>query len=189
LEVSRHGRIRKRTGTALLETVRRITSMFGMKTKALLKKYNNLISKILNIPNEVYFTVDSKEIGELTAEKKALLKDWSLGVYTLYKDKKDGKYLNPIASWELYQMPHCCAIAVSCRAFVELQYRSKGLGALLNNLRQEIARLLGYSLLLCTDTSINTHQRQLLATNGWSDICTVFNKRTKNTVYISVIYL
>ena len=55
----------------------------------------------------------------------------------------------------------------------------------MNTFRQDIARTLGYSSLMCTDIEQNVNQRKLLKTNGWKDIHSVINKRTKNHVYIS----
>ena len=61
------------------------------------------------------------------------------------------------------------------------------IGTILNQLRQDIGRLLGYSSIICTDIQQNTNQRKLLETNGWKDIHSVINKRTNNRVYLSVI--
>jgi hypothetical protein len=94
-----------------------------------------------------------------------------------------------IATFKLYEMPHCCGIMVSCNAFVGEPFRHKGIGTLMNNLRQDIGRQLGYSVILCTDIETNTYQRQLLKTNGWKDIYSFLNRRTSNQVYIAVLGL
>jgi len=94
-----------------------------------------------------------------------------------------------LATFELYKMPHCCAIIVSCKAFVSEKYRGKRVGTTMNNLRQDIGRLLGYSLMFCTDIETNINQRKLLKTNGWKDLYEVINRRTNNRVYLSVINL
>lgn len=78
---------------------------------------------------------------------------------------------------------------VSCNALVKEKYRGKRIGTILNQLRQDIGRLLGYSAIICTDIDKNTPQRKLLATNGWKDVYSVLNKRTKNLVHLAVINL
>ena len=161
-----------------------------MKTKEILNKYKKILCPILNCKEEeLKFFVTKRgstpeekrivdEISSLTYEKS---NDWSLGEYTVKVNDKR------VAEWELYEMHHCCAIMVSCKAYVEKEFRNKGIGTILNNLRQDLGRHLGYSMILCTDIEQNVYQRKLLKTNGWQDIHSVVNKRTKNRVYISVI--
>lgn len=170
-----------------------------MKTEAVLKKYTKIIFSILQCePKDIVFLVDNREIKEikyLEPEKdkdgnvtgkqneQAYWREWSEGKYkVMIKNKK-------LSTFELYKMPHCCAILVSCQAFVAEEFRNKRIGTVLNDFRQDIGRLLGYSLLFCTDIEQNKHQRKLLKTNGWKDIYDVVNKRTKNRVYLSVINL
>lgn len=93
------------------------------------------------------------------------------------------------ASFELHPMINCCGICVSTKAFVAEGFRRKGLGAMLNSLRIEIARLNGYGLLLCTDVESNEAQRKVLAKNGWKDVHDFVNPRTQNKVFISVVNL
>ena len=94
-----------------------------------------------------------------------------------------------VASFKLYPMINCCGICVSTQAMVTAAYQHKGLGTLLNQVRIDIARSLGYSLLLCTDIEKNAYQRKILARNGWRDIANFINRRTNNRVYISCINL
>lgn len=95
----------------------------------------------------------------------------------------------PIGSFELHPMINCCGICVSTRAYVHPDFRNVGLNTILNSLRIDIARFLGYSLLLCTDVTSNEAQRKVLARNGWRDIYRFLNRRTGNLVAISVINL
>jgi len=132
-----------------------------------------------------YFEPEKDEEGNETGNKIRYTRwnDWSEGKYVVILDKC------LVASFELYKLPHCCAILVSCKAFVAEKFRGKRVGTTLNTMRQDIGRLLGYSSLMCTDISQNTYQRQLLETNGWKDIHQVKNKRTGNTVFVSIINL
>lgn len=161
-----------------------------MKTNEILDKYRKILSGILKCsPELIKFYVSNRgeyfedkkirdEIGELSYTKSS---DWSLGYYEVCLDK------TVIGSFKLYELQHCCAFMVSCNAVVYLEYQNKGIGTVLNQLRQDIGRLLGYSAVLCTDTEQNINQRKLLKTNGWKDIHSLVNKRTQNRVYLSVI--
>lgn len=93
---------------------------------------------------------------------------------------------NVIASFKLYRMPHCCGILVSCDSYVYPAFQFRGLGTLLNNLRQDIGKYLGYSLILCTDKENNYSQRTVLKKNEWKDIFDFHNRKSGNKVVISV---
>lgn len=95
----------------------------------------------------------------------------------------------PIAGFALTEMPGCCGICVSYYSFVEKEYRSKGLGTLLNQLRQQLAYDYGYTILLCTDLEDNLHQQKILLKNGWNKLLTFINNRTTNKVCLHAITL
>jgi hypothetical protein len=164
-----------------------------MKTLELVDKYTKLIQGLLGCESVKFFVHQGQTVGswvrvgetwraEDWAENKPdEVNHWSVGSYRL---EVDGVVA---AAWRLYQMPHCCAICVSCNALVYPGFRGKRLGTLLNSLRKDLSTTLGYSLLLCTDIEQNTNQRKILATNGWRDIESVVNRRTGNRVYISVV--
>jgi hypothetical protein len=121
--------------------------------------------------------------GDPENDKPPVYRDFLLGAYRLTMDGIT------IASWKLYQMPHCCGIVVSCNATVDKVYQNRGIGTVLNQLRQDIGRSLGFSLMMCTDIDSNQYQRKLLKTNGWRDLYDFVNRRTKNRVIISCINL
>ncbi len=177
-----------------------------MKTKALLDKYIKILAPIIGCKeSDLLFMIGNKKIeeieyfepekddkGEETGVKIRYTRwnDWSEGTYRLLRKNNDtNEFKEEITSFELYKMPHCCAILVSCKSLISSKYRNKRIGTIMNTFRQDIGRLLGYSLLFCTDIEKNVHQRQLLATNGWKDIYEVKNKRTQNKVFLSVINL
>src|SRR6266850_1124240 len=66
--------------------------------------------------------------------------------------RKDGKV---IAWWNLTMLPGCCGVVVSTGAGVTRAWQKKGLGTALNLVRIEMARAMGYGLLLCTDLASN----------------------------------
>ena len=112
-----------------------------------------------------------------------------------YSDKADcGKYrlvagTYTIATWELYQMKNCCGICVSTAATVREDFKKKGLGKLLNQVRIDYAKIMGYGLLLCTDVLKNKPQQKILDANGWEMVYSFKNPRTKNDVGIHVVPL
>lgn len=179
-----------------------------MKTQSVLTKYQRILGGLLKIdPSKISFLIndtagkrptdytpielikylepEKDENGEKTGEliDASYWRNWSEGAYKIMAGKE------VLSEFKLYKMPHCCAILVSCNAFVSPKFRNMGIGTVLNTFRQDIGRLLGYSTLMCTDIDQNTHQRQLLQTNGWKDIYSVRNKRTNNMVHVSVINL
>lgn len=161
-----------------------------MKTLEVLDKYRKIIAPILNCNKEdIRFFITNRgttpeeqkvedEIGNLIYEKD---NNWALGTYIV---KVNGK---EVSRWKLYEMPHCCAFMISCSVSVREEFRNKRIGTILNQLRQDIGRMLGYSSVLCTDIEENINQRKLLKTNGWLDLYSVVNKRTNNRVYLSVV--
>lgn len=166
-----------------------------MKTDALVDKYQKLLAGLLKTtPDTIHFFVDERQDGHFKEVGKEyqfsedkpddmVLQNWSHGAYEVRLDK------GPIASFKLYQLPHCCGILVSCNAFVSEKLRGRRVGTTLNTMRQDIGRALGYTIMLCTDLAKNTPQRKLLATNGWKDILKFQNRRTKNELYLAYVGL
>lgn len=171
----------------------------------LLKKYRKEIVELLKCKEEdVQFLTQQTvnegmsterlqwvEVGEMFYYKpdnkdysaEQMLSTWQNGSYEL---RING---DVVSTWKLYQMPHCCAYMISCNVYIHPDYRSLGLGTLLNKLRQDIGRILRYTAMLCTDIEQNLAQRKVLKKNGWNDIHSIVNKRTKNKVFLSVINL
>ena len=91
-----------------------------------------------------------------------------------------------ISTFKLIQMIGCCGICVSTGVYVHNEYRNKGVNTILNNFRIDIAKELGYGLLLCTDVSNNTAEVKTLDKNGWKHIYNFKNPRTSNKINISI---
>lgn len=163
-----------------------------MKTAEVLDKYRKILSGILKCdPENILLYIRKSgnwsDVGHFDYDKKTISQHWELGEYRV--TQKIGVVEVEISTFKLYQLQHCCAFMVSCNALVREKYRGKRIGTILNQLRQDIGRLLGYSAIICTDIDKNTPQRKLLATNGWKDVYSVLNKRTKNLVHLAVINL
>jgi hypothetical protein len=178
------------------------------RTLALVDKYQKLIGGLLGIePRLIRFFVKAgannkeMEIGleyQPDEDKKDWIEfqSWCEGDFVVKRMDDAASKSHPANYWDLvistfklYRMPHCCGIVVSCNANVRETYRHKRVGTVLNNLRQDIARMLGYTVMLCTDIAQNEHQRRLLKTNGWKDVLDFKNRRTGNTVILSYIGL
>lgn len=91
-----------------------------------------------------------------------------------------------ITQFNLVEFPGCCAFCISTGAVVFGNFRGRGINNLTNKLRQAIARDWGYTTIICTDRFDNEAERRTLATNGWTDIYSVRNRRTGNDICISV---
>ncbi len=94
-----------------------------------------------------------------------------------------------VATFHLQQLQGCCGVCVSYHSSVNSKFRNKGLGTLLNKMRQQIAWDNGYTVLLCTDVESNQAQQKILTTNGWEKLMTFTNRRTRNKVCIHTIQL
>jgi hypothetical protein len=101
-----------------------------------------------------------------------------------------------VASWKMASLPGSCAYCITFHSKVGAKgnpwnedykaFTHRGLGTLLNQMKQDIAINLGYTVLICSDVLKNTYQRNILAKNGWDDIHTITNKRTENVIKLSV---
>lgn len=91
-----------------------------------------------------------------------------------------------ISEFKLLQMPGCCGICISTGTYVNPDFRGKGVNILLNNFRIDIAKHLGYGLLMCTDLKSNTPQMKTLDKNGWKHIHEFKNPRTGNILNVTI---
>lgn len=111
------------------------------------------------------------------------------GHYKIMTMDNEQQFHRQVAFWSLVQMPGCCGICISTNSFVSPEFRQLGLGKLLNQFRIELARMLGYGLLICTDRVSNMPQQKILKANGWSGISTFVNPRTSNIIAIHEVAL
>jgi len=160
--------------------------------EAIMKKYIPTLEKAIKSVEGTpkAFSLDilwrSYEIDEWysTADKMGT------GLYSLViTTPKTGKTKQEVARWELVQMKNCCGICVSTAAQVRPAYRNKGIGLVLNQIRIDLARSMGYSLVFCTDVVSNEPQQKILKANGWKRVHTFLNKGSGNVVGLHVIGL
>lgn len=156
-----------------------------MEYSEVLDNYRKLLSPILKCKkDDIRIFRNNKEANELCFSKTDIGGNWSLGNYSIVINNGSRTV---VSTFKLYQLPHCCAFMVSCDSIVCEKYRGRGIGTILNSLRKDIGKALGYSAIICTDIEQNVNQRKLLATNGWKDIHSIINKRTNNKVYLSAV--
>lgn len=146
------------------------------KIDLLAEKYNKEIKRILGTDSFKLFHV---------VTKCSYMEKLYTGAYKLVL----GDFEQEVARFNLVPMPGCCGICISTGSKVDDEFKGKGIGTLLNSLRIDIAREMGYGLLMCTDVETNTPQRRILGKNGWRDIHKFVNPRTKNSVYVTVVNL
>lgn len=111
---------------------------------------------------------------------------YNFDYYLYLKAPEDGNY---IAYMRQYQLPGCCGVAVSSGVHVSYLCRNRGINTILNKFRIELAKHMGYSVLMCSDIDSNEPSKRTLARNGWKDIYHFKNRRTNNTVNISIVSL
>jgi hypothetical protein len=95
----------------------------------------------------------------------------------------------PIANFSLVGMPGCCGMVVSTGSMIIPNYRGRGLGHILSQMRVQMAWNFRYTVMFCTDVLSNTPQQKILRAGGWNRIWTFRNRRTTNDVSLDVITL
>lgn len=86
-----------------------------------------------------------------------------------------------IADGYLTPMSGCCGLIIAHNALTTHKYQKRGIGTLLNLYRLDVARVLGYGTVICTDKR-NSFNQKILAKNGWRKVHEFVNPRTDNSV-------
>lgn len=163
----------------------------------LMTKYEGKIAKILELkPADVQIKLahyDKAVAGDpqwetvnkngdfLCTETSSSNAGWHIGRFMVFAAK------NVISSFDLSELPHCCGILVSHGAHVYYPHQNKGIGTLLQKFRIDLAKRLGYTIMLCTDVKSNKYQRKILEKHGWKDVLEFQNSRSGNTVAVSCL--
>lgn len=82
-----------------------------------------------------------------------------------------------------------CGIVVSSGTWITALWRNQGSANRLQEIKEFVARELGYSLMLSTVISTNVPQIVSASKAKWRFICNFLNKRTNNTCLLGVKHL
>lgn len=91
-----------------------------------------------------------------------------------------------VSSSTLVQVPGCCGLCLSTGATVKEELRGLGIGSIMSELRIEVAKLAGFSAIMCTDVKTNTPQQAILAKMGYERIFEFNNTKTGNDIQIHI---
>ena len=100
---------------------------------------------------------------------------------------RDGSKSGPtIAQFSMSHMPGCCGIIVSHATIITRAYVGKKLGTELHKIKLEIAKVLNFSSVLCTDVASESHttQKKILDNNDWVEVAKFNNLNSGNDVSV-----
>jgi hypothetical protein len=139
------------------------------------------------------FDLSLEEVTDWMSENPPPIEDLSVRVQneTLHNDSIVAFFRdNRLAGrFKLAEMIGCCAIVVSTETYVLDIYNRKGFGQYMLRLKEYIAGLTGYSMLMATVVSTNEPEIHILEKFGWACVSTVLNRRTDNTVLVYTKHL
>ncbi len=92
------------------------------------------------------------------------------------------KLSHKISRFILRGMPGCHGVCINHAVEVFDPYKNRGIGTILNDMRNEIARDLGYGVMVCTVVSTNIPQIRIMEKNFWQRMFEFNNLRTNNMV-------
>ena len=145
----------------------------------MINKYIKQLEDLLNISIEIQISLKGK-FEKIESYNLVYVKNSEGSIFKIISNN------TTISQFKLIQMIGCCGICVSTGVYVHNEYRNKGVNTILNNFRIDIAKELGYGLLLCTDVSNNTAEVKTLDKNGWKHVYNFKNPRTSNKINISI---
>ena len=145
----------------------------------MINKYIKQLEDLLNISIEIQISLKGK-FEKIESYNLVYVKNSEGSIFKIISNN------TIISQFKLIQMIGCCGICVSTGVYVHNEYRNKGVNTILNNFRIDIAKELGYGLLLCTDVSNNTAEVKTLDKNGWKHVYNFKNPRTSNKINISI---
>lgn len=160
--------------------------------------YKKRITEILK--SDEWELVDQNEKPYKMDELKPALASLPLGhLYSIFKLRLKTKnlfggvgsfYYADVSVWTLSSIPAQCGMLLSSRSCI-YNHNRMGLGTLMNQLRQDIARNLGYTTLLCTNKKEQSEgiNQRLLQKLGWKNVYEFRNDRTKNLISVNIVQL
>ena len=140
----------------------------------------------------LYSGVEEKLRSLIQNKLSALLNDEIQVIFTTEDGKKLTVHVSAtnaavyVVRFSLSELPGCCGYLVSHNLRVAAEYHNRGIGKLFQEIKFEIARIFGYSYLMCTTTQHNTVENHILTQYGWKQTHSGKNARTGNQLYMWV---
>lgn len=91
-----------------------------------------------------------------------------------------------ILTFNLSSFPACCGIVVSNAANVHPSFTGKGINTIANQFRLELAKILGYGMIIAADIMSNKASIKTLNKNDWKQINTFINPRSGNELGVFI---
>jgi hypothetical protein len=139
----------------------------------------------IHAPNLKYpLKAVSKSLGD-----EDVIHEKGLQVTTRFEaffDYEEGK---KIGHWYFAPMPGCCGVVVSHSLWLDQGFRGKGYSHPFQQLRELVARKLGYSCIISTILTNNFPEIISSANSGWRLYAPFRNKRTGNEVTFSIKHI
>lgn len=89
-----------------------------------------------------------------------------------------------IAKFKLVSMPGCCGVLISTDSWVHESWRGRGIGKLMQTMKEWFARELKIGCLLATVVKGNQPEENLLRKTGWRPVSEFVNPKTGNTINV-----
>jgi hypothetical protein len=148
------------------------------------KKYLQLIDDLHALAKRE-FNVDKVSIqyvdqfglsfSPILSETFDAMKNGVANYRVLFDDKE-------ISHFTLSPFPHLNSICISSNAHIDYNYRKKGIGRILNNLRIEMCKGAAVYQLMCVVNNTNGPQNNICQGNGWKLVH--HNKHINSITYI-----
>lgn len=103
---------------------------------------------------------------------------WPMSCQVIIRSLKPGG----LVKFALVEMPGCCMYLISTDTYIDGCYRRKGLSYVLQEVKENLARVWGYTKLFCTVTMDNKAELKVLKKSGWEQVDEGINLRTSNEV-------
>lgn len=138
------------------------------------KVYTKKLAKLIKVPAK--YVSSDLYLGKNGAHVVCL-------EFVIRGDNKYNQYFpmcTVVCRFSLSMLPGCCGYAISHAAWVNERNRNKGVAALLQSLKMDIAAIAGFSTIIATTLVSNKAENHILEKHGWRKIHRIKNKRTSN---------
>ena len=136
-----------------------------------------LKGKPLSADGKIYLTAESENTNLEKDYEKGLCKSEQFFIYRINGESKR----NIGRTW-LAPMPGCCGVVVSFGTYLEEISRNSGLSEPFRDLKKDLAKSLGYTLVIATTQMNNIPAVGNMIKSKYTIVKTFTNKRTNNLI-------